>query len=245
MKLKIFRFLPFLLTVFVSMPTVAQVNQQSGWLASFNTIKLEKNWSLHLEMQLRSSDNWQQVQTILPRIGINYHLKSNQIVTAGYAFIPNRVVAFNDDALLGEHRVWQQFLVNQKAGNSAITHRFRLEERFVPVAEKTGNGLTVSERNYSSRLRYFIRALIPFKKQQPFVSGMFGALQEELFFNITDLNNVNGKLFDQNRAYGAVGYRFCKKFDMEIGYLNQFVLRRSNQANVSNHIIQLAFYTRL
>ncbi len=115
----------------------------------------------------------------------------------------------------------------------------------MPVAIKTGDELTVSERNYSSRFRYFIRAIIPFKKQQPFISGMFAALQEELLFNITDKNNVNGKLLDQNRAYGAVGYRFSKKFDMEIGYLNQFVLRRSNQENVSNHIIQLAFYTRL
>jgi hypothetical protein len=242
---KIFASILILFIVLATKTTVAQVNQQSGWIASFNTVKLDKRWSLHLEMQLRSSDNLQEVQTILPRVGLNYHLKSNQIVTAGYAYIPNRVVAYEREALLAEHRIWQQFLVNQKAGHLSIAHRFRLEERFVPVPAKMDNELQVNERRYSTRFRYFIRTLIPFKKQVPFVSGLFGALQEELFFNITNKDNVNGHLFDQNRAYGAVGYRFSKKFDIEAGYINQFVVRRQGTENLMNHIIQLAFYTRL
>lgn len=223
----------------------AQTIQHSGWLASFNTIKINKNWSFHLEAQLRSTDDWNHVQTILPRIGINYHIKSNQIITAGYAYIPNRVVAFQQQVLLAEHRIWQQYILNQKANSISITHRLRLEERFVPRAGLEDNKLKVLERKYSTRLRYFARAVIPFKKQMPFVKGAFAALQEELFCNITNQNNVNGKWFDQNRVYGAIGYRFSKKFDVEIGYLNQYVERSSSQSNIVNHIFQLAFYTRL
>ena len=223
----------------------AQTVQQSAWLASFNTIKLAKKWSLHLEMQVRSTDNWEQVQTVLPRVGLNYHVKTNQILTAGYAYIPNRVNAFDESALLAEHRIWQQYIINQKAGNLVITHRFRLEERFVPAARLENNDLAVAERKYSTRLRYFARAVIPFKKQQPFVKGAFIGLQEELFFNISDRQNVNGKWFDQNRAYAALGYRFSKKFDAEIGYLNQYTEKSTGQPNVINNILQLAFYTRL
>ncbi|CAN5811074.1 hypothetical protein BH10BAC3_BH10BAC3_20670 [soil metagenome] len=223
----------------------AQNVQQTGWLASFNTIKLHKKWSLHLEIQVRSTDNWEQVQTILPRVGLNYQVKTNQILTAGYAYIPNRVNAFDETALLAEHRIWQQYIINQKAGSAVITHRLRLEERFTPVAGIENNELVVTDRKYSTRLRYFARAVIPFKKQQPFVKGPFLGLQEELFFNISDRKNVNGKWFDQNRAYAAFGYRFSKKFDIEIGYLNQYVERSSTQPNVINHIMQLAFYTRL
>jgi hypothetical protein len=66
---KIFASILILFIVLATKTTVAQVNQQSGWIASFNTVKLDKRWSLHLEMQLRSSDNLQEVQTILPRVG--------------------------------------------------------------------------------------------------------------------------------------------------------------------------------
>ena len=68
----------------------AQIQNHSGWLASFNTIRLNEEFSLHAEFQLRSTDEWEQIQTLLPRGGLNYHLASNQVVTGGYAYIPNR-----------------------------------------------------------------------------------------------------------------------------------------------------------
>jgi len=49
-------------------------------------------------------------------------------------------------------------------------------------------------------------------------------------------------LFDQNRAYLAVGYRFSKAFDVEAGYLNQTINSASN--NIMNNVAQLALYTR-
>jgi len=50
-------------------------------------------------------------------------------------------------------------------------------------------------------------------------------------------------LFDQNRIYFAVGYRFSSKFDAEAGYMNQYT--NGMVTDVSNNIIQVAFYTRL
>ena len=237
--------LAFSAIILFQFKAVCQTVQHSGWLASFNSVKLNNKWSLHLEFQLRSADGWNQVQTILPRIGINYHVRNNHVLTAGYAPVFNRVNAYDKSALLAEHRLWQQYIINQKASIVTITHRFRLEERFVPVPEADGADLVVYDRKYSTRLRYFARAIIPFKKQQPFTEGAFAALQEEIFFNLTNQNNVNGKWFDQNRLYAAIGYRFSKKFDAEFGYMNQYVDRSATQQNQVNHIIQLAFYTRL
>ena len=235
-----------LLTIVLLPFTAAtQTIQHSGWLASFNTIKLNEKFSLHLELQVRSTDEWKQVQSVLPRVGINYHIKPNQILTAGYAYIPNRVTAYNQSDLLAEHRIWQQYIFNKKVGKKALTNRIRLEERFVPTAGLDADELTVQERKYSTRLRYFVRAVIPLIKQQPFVKGPFIGLQDELFFNITNQKNVNGKWFDQNRAYMAFGYRVSKKFDIETGYINQYVEKSSTQPNVITHIFQLAFYTRL
>ena len=73
---------------------------------------------------------------------------------------------------------------------------------------------------------------------------MFGAVQNELFLNFGDKSAVNGKTFDQNRAYAAVGYRFCPEFDLEAGYLNQYVTQR-NDNFVNAHVLQVAAYLRL
>jgi len=53
---------------------------------------------------------------------------------------------------------------------------------------------------------------------RPFTQGFFAALQNEVFVNIGDPSPVNGKFFDQNRAYLAVGYRWSRQFDLEMGY---------------------------
>ncbi len=235
-----------LFSIFFVIPGVwAQDVTQTAWLASFNTFKLNAKWSIHLDVQWRSTDDVEQLQTFLFRPGINYHIKQNQIITAGYAFIPNRYVSMEDNALLAEHRIWQQFIVNQPIGVSAIQHRFRLEERFVPIPVTKDGELMTDDYAFSSRVRYFVRTVLPFAKTgKAFEKGWFGALQNELFLNITNQQNVNGETFDQNRLYGAIGYRVAKGFDLEAGYMWQFVNRREGLQNINNNIGQLAFYWR-
>ena len=144
--------------------------------------------------------------------------------------------------------MWQQYLISHKAGTMAVSHRFRLEQRFLPSPTAEDEGLGVDEYNYSTRFRYFVRGIIPLSGRQSFTRGVFVALQNELFMNISHKDSVNGQFFDQNRAYGAIGYRFGKQLDMEAGYMNQYVSRRpvaGRSNDLSNHIVQLAFYTRL
>ena len=73
---------------------------------------------------------------------------------------------------------------------------------------------------------------------------MFAALQNEEFVNVGNTKNVNGKFFDQNRFYLALGYRLRPSIDLETGYLNQYVSGR-NGAFVNNHAWQVASYLRL
>ena len=65
----------------------AQQVQQSAWIASFNTFQLKNKWSLHADVQLRSTDNVKEVQTLLLRPGVNYHLSKSWVASAGYAYI--------------------------------------------------------------------------------------------------------------------------------------------------------------
>lgn len=221
----------------------AQV-QNTGWLASFNTFRIDDRFSVHFDAQLRGTDDVSRVQTTLVRPGFNYHLNRKVVLTAGYALIHNRRNAGGDSRLLAEHRAWQQLIYSHAVGKTFLGHRFRVEQRFLPEAALTAQGrLRVNGYNDAHRLRYFVRNVIPVTNREKFGRGWFLALQNEVFINVGDKSAVNGRIFDQNRAYAAFGYRFAaSKLDAEIGYMNQYVKTRNTPAN--NHIIQIAFYKR-
>jgi len=224
-----------LLSLFVLSGFSQQVNQNSGWLMFLNSTKFNDKWGLHLDVQLRTADNWDGVRNVLFRPGATYYINKNSNATAGYLFTNTylkQTGAANNT--LTEHRIWEQYIYTHKIKPVYAQHRFRLEQRFMETA---GGNV------FSQRFRYFFRAILPvFVATEQFVEGPFIALQNELFFNVQHKDKLNGKLFDQNRAYGAAGYRFSKRFDVEVGYLNQFIKGRA--ANTENNAIQLAFYTR-
>lgn len=226
--------------------TVLSANAQqpfSGWVGSFNTFKLNSRLSLHFDAQLRSTDGLEQVGAILLRPGLNFHLNKTFVFTAGYLLNSNRRTVSNVSSLLPEHRIWQQVLINQKISKVALAHRFRFEERFIPRAAVIDNRITQEGSDPAFRFRYFIRGLLPLTAGPSFSAGPFLALQNEVFLNTGNKTAVNGKSFDQNRLYGAVGYRFPGKMDVEVGYMNQYSNTRTSFIN--NHILQLAVYKRL
>lgn len=217
--------------------------QFSGWLASFNTFKLNNRLSLHFDAQLRSTDELAAVQTILLRPGLNVHVGKNWVFTGGYAYIANRRTVGAISDLLPEHRIWQQAIFNHKVKTVSIAHRFRFEERFISHARVVNNELESNDFDQAFRIRYFIRSIVPLISQQTFSQGPFFALQNEVFLNTGDKSAVNGKTFDQNRLYAAFGYRLPGKIDLEAGYMNQYTSTRASFVN--NHIAQLAVYKRL
>jgi hypothetical protein len=211
-------------------------NQHSGWLAWFNTMKLSPKVGLSFDGQLRSADRLSSVKNVLIRPGFTYFFDNTKNATLGYAFILTNQdpVLFTNDHLI-EHRIWQQFIYNAQLGKIPLVNRFRLEQRFIELN---------SSNVFSQRFRYFIRSVIPVQKQnaKPFSKGMFIALQNEIFLNIQNKEQLNNKFFDQNRAYLASGYRVNSTLDLEAGYLNQYLKGKTN--TTSNHVIQLALYTR-
>lgn len=219
-------------------------SQFSAWLASFNTFKTGKKTSIHADLQFRSSDEWIHTQSLLIRSGLNVHLNKHFTVTAGYAYISNRRVMNEINGYVPEHRIWEQLFFSHRIKNITASHRLRLEQRFIAKTFVQEHELKCDGYVYANRLRYFFRNTIPFKQQVIFAKGMFAALQNEVFVNIGNTANVNGKFFDQNRLYLAMGYRLSPVFDLEAGYLNQYINGRNN-AFANNHVLQAAGYLRL
>lgn len=227
--------------------------QFSGWFANFNTFKINTRLSIHGEVQLRSTDQLEHLQTLLLRTGLNYHVNSKLVLTAGYAYIPNRRVVAGIDGYAAEHRIFEQLQYTHPlvigtgahARKGSLAHRFRLEQRFIPNPSYVENNELKSDGNlYANRFRYFIRNITPLIPWPADGKAPFLALQNEVFVNIGDKSGVNGEFFDQNRAYIALGYRFHKKFDAEMGYMNQYINGRGNDFT-NNHILQVATYVRL
>lgn len=193
------------------------------------------------------------MQILLLRTGLNYHVNSRLFLTAGYGYIPGRQVVAGISGYTAEHRLFEQMQYTHPlvigAGTHArkgtLAHRLRLEQRFIPNRPYIDNNELKSDGNlYANRLRYFIRNITPLVPWSATGKAPFLALQNEVFVNIGDKSAVNQKFFDQNRAYIALGYRFSKQFDAEIGYMNQYINGR-NETFTNNHIVQLATYVRL
>jgi hypothetical protein len=226
-----------LLVIACSFGAKAQTDQQNtGWFMFVNSTKLNNKWALHFDLQLRSSDNWTHKRNLLLRPGLTYLISKKQEATLGYLW--NQSYTYPEaapDYQLTEHRIWEQYVYKHKIKTINVSHRFRVEQRFI--------GRHQAEELFAQRFRYFARFLIPLQKEvKDFEKGVFVALQNEVFLNLQNKKDLNDSFFDQNRAYAAVGYRLSKKFDVETGYMNQSV--KGLTRNTSNNIIQLALYTR-
>ncbi|HEY4060383.1 MAG TPA: DUF2490 domain-containing protein [Puia sp.] len=268
------RSITLILLLLAAIPHHARSQTQfSGWLGTFQNYKITGKTGLYFDAQIRSTGQWQQVHALLLRPGLNLYLTPSLTTTVGYAYIPQQRISGNVTALLPEHRAWQQLLFTHPARighnhphrttpsghpkhpvlTASFSHRLRLEQRYLPLHHPEGNTLVQHGHRYAGRLRYFTRGLIPLNSQAspgqqtstpPFTKGFFAAIQNEIFFNIGDPSPVNGKVFDQNRAYVAAGYRLNRQFDMELGYMNQYI-NGTGSNSTNNHILQMATYIRL
>ncbi len=236
----------FLCPLTIALQAQAQ-NTFSGWSALFGTYKLNSRFSIYFDGQARSADQWKELQSYLLRPGLHCQVSKNKIATIGYAYIGHHRRVSDISGWVPEHRIWEQFIINQSfaiGGHaSSLQHRFRLEQRFIGRGIVKNNRLATDGHNFTQRLRYFARSLFPLKKTAAFKTGTFISLQNEIFVNVQHASVVNDRFFDQNRAYTSFGYRASPRFDIEIGYMNQFIAGKSN--NTMNNILQLAGYLRL
>ena len=206
---------------------------QTLWTSWSNTTALSRDWSLVSDVQLRSNDDAEDLRNFIVRAGLSYALNPQLRMAAGYAYIDTYRPG---SSTLTEHRSWQQLIASQRIGGCTFSERLRLEQRFI---ERAG-----APDTYSDRLRLQGRVTMPLQdRDKPLERGAFAFLQDEVFFHLSHRQRLNGKLFDQNRLYAGLGWRFSPKLDVEAGYLNQLVLGRS--VDTQNHALQLQISTKI
>lgn len=236
MKLKTLSCLIFVQLI-ISGVASAQINEFSTWGAWFHTQKFSDRWGASFDAQFRSAHHADFLKHVLVRPSVNYYFDKNKSAALGYAYVATNGRVNDVKTFRPESRIFEQFVVTNKVGtNTTITHRFRLEQRFL--------GQTTTQPDFfAQRFRYFARGVMPLNNDAVFTKGTFLALQNEIFANVQNKNKLNKHTFDQNRAYAAFGYRLNKMVDLEAGYLNQYI--KQAEAYTINHVLQFAVYTRL
>lgn len=212
-------------------------NAQQNWFTYFGQYKLDSLWGIHTDVQFRMDENVQLAKQNLLRAGLIYYLKPNLNLTAGYAYINAHNTELN--AYATEHRIWEQLLYTHPLSSLSMTHRFRVEQRFVEQLRETHDGtISTGSHKTGNRLRYFNRTLLDFDKSAEARQTFYIALQNEVFANVA-APALNSNFFDQNRFLVAFGIFHDKKTRLELGYMNQF-LNPYRQPNIMNHILHVS-----
>lgn len=211
----------------------------------FGDHKVSAKWGVHLEAQFRRHDVITSGQQLLLRTGINYHLTDQTFLTAGYAFIETYPYgAFPVLATFPEHRLWQQAQIKSQLHKWEMISRFRLEQRWLhfPV-EQTDGSYAPGDAVYQNRFRIFTRFSIPFKGETIVDKSWYVTFYDEVFISFG--KNVNMNVFDQNRAYVALGYRIPKIGRLEFGYMQQLILKANGKQVENNHTLQLGLISNI
>jgi len=178
-------------------------------------------------MQYRSSDLRGGTGRILLRGGVFYSHQSEKTklqFTLGDAFIHN---TFYDEIKTTrlENRLYQQIALPHQVGSAFLfRHRLQLEERLV------------IKQDFFLRWRYQFKLDVLLNKKEMTKGTLYLALSDEIFIHGQHTSADQPTLFNQNRAYGALGYSITRHLRTQGGYMQEI------RPNVSHGQLQVSLH---
>lgn len=227
-----------LATGFAQNETASQFNT---WYMYFGNHKIADKWKLHTEYQWRRHGLVQEWQQSLARIGLDYAVKPEVMITAGYAWIESYPYGEQPiGATFSEHRIWQQLILNQRPGRMGFQHRYRLEQRYLQNKITTASGVESDGYRFRNRVRYRFFASYPLNRPVIEPDTWFLAFYDEVFIGFG--RGIAKNVLDQNRLYGALGYQVNAAAQLQLGYLFHRVFKPDGIQREDNHTLQMALF---
>ena len=231
----------FLIQLLVLMPITAQKqidSQNHAWVMYTGNHKLSERWGIHTEYQWRRSELFDKWQQSLLRLGVDHYLPSGPQLTLGYGWIKTFPYGSQPIAhYTNEHRIWQQLILKNKAGRVDFHHRYRFEQRFIENWKDLGNEWEMEGYLFRQRVRYRFLVTVPLSRKELKDNTLFLAIYDEPFLGFG--KGIGKNILDQNRLYGALGWRFNKDFNVQLGYMNQYVVKSDGIMAERNHTLQI------
>ena len=212
------------------------------WVAWNGSHDWSSRWGLYAEAQLRRSGFVSRPKQALGRLGLRYHLREAVTFTAGYAFQHTSPHGeFSEPIATPEHRAWEQVEFEGAFGRVVLEPRLRVEHRFEREVDDVGGEPALAGWRHRNRARLQLRATLPLHRDTADAPGWYLTATEEPFAHVGA--NVEGRAFDQNRAFLGLRRRLGEALHVEVGYLNQWDEQASGRAREFSHVLQVVVAT--
>ena len=120
----------------------------------------------------------------------------------------------------------------------SLSHRYRLEERFIRQADEHGNLQEGYDFNF--RFRYQLQAEVGLIKKETRKGALGLKVFDEIHLNFG--KQIIRNTFDQNRIGGSLTYGLTKNIELEGGYFNWFQQRISGDEYYNRNIIRFTLH---
>ncbi len=222
---------PILLLLASAVASAQVANNSNGWYNYFGDHPLgNSKWGIHLEGQWRRGDLGLNGQQLLLRPAINYQLHKKIVLTGGYGYVRTyRYGEFPVRERFDEHRTFEQAAITQRFLGLNWMNRLRFEQRhFQGFAAR-----------YENRFRYMLRTNIPlpFDDKRNYIG-----IYDECFYNFG--KQVGPNVFDQNRAYIALGRNLGHQTSVEVGFMEQTVQQPNGRIFEHNHTLMVSITSK-
>lgn len=238
-----------------------KVDQSNAWVFYTGNHKITEKWGLHTEYQFRRNEGLSKPMQNQIRLGVDYTFNSKVMLTVGWSYVESYAYGDLQDIDLGsnrynqfkfnEQRIWEQLnLKHEHVGRFHLDSRFRLEQRWSANVKDVNSNPNIDDFQryyndtdggfwkYRNRARYRFRVQVPLTSSEMKDNTLFFVAADEIFANFG--KHVSANIFDQNRLYLALGWRFTKSTNVQLGYMNQFIEKGNGVAKENNHTLQVA-----
>ncbi|AZB00221.1 DUF2490 domain-containing protein [Chryseobacterium joostei] len=204
MKIKLSLITFFLLVI--SQFTYAQSRDTYNmWFQYLMSAKLTDKSTLTALSQYRSFDLAYDTRLFLVSTYVDYEVAHEVRPALGMMFlILDSYKSDNSKKERYEKRPFQQVSLGGNIGRTTISHRFRVEERFISNPDE-----------FIVRLRYLISLRIPFNRAGE-KEKFYGILKNEIRMNAS-----KEETFDSNRITAGIGIKTGKNSAIEVAFINQ------------------------
>lgn len=201
-----------------------------GWYIYQGDHPIAGRWGVHIEGQIRRNNVITEWERILLRNGLNYQLNDSTALSAGYVYI-RLFPTGSFSPSVPEQRAYEQVVISQDAGRWNVKHRIRLEQVF-QGSLSSGTHPVFKGYNYQNRARYEI------SPKRPLSTNYYlrFAAEPQIRFGF----DFRGRTFYQLRLYAVAGRRLSRHWNLETGYMFQYVVPQTGPVYQSNHVLRVS-----
>jgi len=204
MKIK-FKLIIILLLIVTSQVRAQSRDNYNMWFQYLMSARLTDKSTLTALSQYRSFDLAYDTRLFLVSAYVDYEVAHEVKPAAGFMFLVlDSYKSDNTKKERYEKRPFQQVTLGGNIGRTSVSHRFRVEERFIS-----------NPNDFIVRLRYLISLRIPFNRSGE-KEKLYGILKNEIRMNV-----VKEEPFDSNRLTAGLGIKVGKNSAIELAFINQ------------------------